>query len=135
MRRLHPPGAFDDIGRSEKRGYLDCECEGRIAGVLFPAVLTRDRAVADEVTCRPFDHRDEVILLGRGQMVPPPEHVGEEDRKGAFIHLHAAPVGLAVEPDVLRPVAVRLLNRHEVGESRFGLVYGARRDKGACSLD
>ena len=109
-RPLLPSAGFHDIGRREKPGDLDREREGRIARVLLPAVLARYRSVAKQIPRCSCDHGEEPVLLGCAQMAAPSQHVGEQDRKGAFIHLHAAPVGLAVEPSVLRPMAIRLLN-------------------------
>ena len=68
-------------------------------------------------------------------MTAPPQQVKEQDRKGTFVHLDAAPVRLAIEPDVLRPMSIRLLYRHDISESRFGPVDSARRKERARGLD
>ena len=63
------------------------------------------------------------------------QRVGEQDREGAFVHLDAVPVGGAVEPGVLRPVAVGLLDGAQIGEDRQRVVGGAGGEEAARGLD
>ena len=70
-----------------------------------------------------------------GEMAAAADHVGEQDGEGAFVHLHTAPIGHAIQPDILRPVAIRLLYGAEIAEHGLGLVIGARRQQAAGILD
>ena len=72
---------------------------------------------------------------GRGQLAVAAKRVRQQDRKGAFIHLDAVPVGRSVEPCILRPMAVGLLDGAEIGQylQRVGGRTGGQ--KAACRLD
>ena len=125
----------EDVGGGEEAGHLDREREGRIAGILLPAVLPGHRAVADEEARRLLDHRQEAVRVGGVDMAVTAQHVGEDDGEGAFVHLDPAPIGPAVEPDILRPVAVRLLHRGEIGQHGLGLLRRAGGEEAARRLD
>ena len=83
-------------------------------------------------------------VLKRCGMAPRPAvHVGstgakrsrEQERVGGLVELPPGPVGVAVHPLVLRPVAVRLLGCHEVRERPTGSRDRAERDERAGRFD
>src|SRR5262249_25454204 len=81
------------------------------------------------------DQRQKTLLFGGTEMSATAQQIGEQDRERALVHLHTAPIRLAVEPHVLRPMPVRLLNGHQIAEGGFRLVDRARCEKCARGLD
>ena len=63
-----------------------------------------------------------------------PGHVQQQHREGAFVELDAVPVRRAVEPAVLRPAAIVLLDRAQVAHHAQHLVVRAAGEEGAGGL-
>src|SRR6185436_5103283 len=59
----------------------------------------------------------------------------QQDRKGAFIHLDAVPVGRSIEPGILRPMAISLLDRAEIPQYLQCVGGSTGGQKAACRLD
>jgi hypothetical protein len=110
------------LGRHDQGGHDGRQRGRREPGVLLPAILPRGGARPRDEARRPHDHLVERVLgeerlEGLGVDAGPPVHVagaaadraGEQDRVGGLVKLDAGPVRDAVDPLVLRPVAVRLL--------------------------
>src|SRR5262245_30532091 len=114
---------------------LDSKCEGRVAGILLPTVLAGDRTVADDKSRGAKHHRPEPRQLVITQSTLAPHQIDEQDGKGAFIHLHAGPIGGAIEPAILRPMAVRLLGSFEPKQHAPCILEVARRDERTRRLD
>ena len=63
------------------------------------------------------------------------QQIEQKDGEGGFIHLDAAPVGTAVEPEILRPVAGGFLSGFEIAENSYGVSDGAGGEQCAGSFD
>jgi hypothetical protein len=78
----------------------------------LPTILAGDRTVADDKSRGAKHHGPEPLQLVITQSTLAPLRSTSRG-KGAFIHLHAGPIGGAIEPAILRPMAVRLLRGFE----------------------
>src|SRR5580693_1851487 len=72
---------------------------GGIAAGFLPAFLWSNGTMADEIGSGPQNHGVWIKVL---QGVLAPEPPGEQNGKGDFIELYPPPVGLAVNPEILR---------------------------------
>ena len=93
-------------GGADQSGNVGCQRGGGIAADLLPALLRSYRAVPDEVSSRPQDHRVRIKILQGVLAFEPP---GEQNGKSDFIELDSPPVGLAVNPEVLGETSALLL--------------------------
>ena len=114
------------IGGDQQRGDLGGDGERRIARLLLPAILRAHGTVAREKRGRAPHHRPERVALAGVDHAFASGEIDQQNRQGRFVHLDAVPVRRAVEPHVLRPVAVRLLRDLQVSQ-HAPRVRGARR--------
>ena len=110
---------------------VDGERERRIAGVLLPTVLLGSRPGAQDEARRALDHRPELLQIRRRKRALAPGHVQEQHRERAFVELHAAPIGRAVQPIVLPPRSVSLLGRPQITKDLADLAMRAAREQRA----
>ncbi|MNK90870.1 hypothetical protein D3C87_1109390 [compost metagenome] len=122
---------IDKVGSGKQRSDLDGKGEGTVAGILFPPVLTGRRAVCQNIGRGAVDHRHKIRPRGMIQVTMSMQHIRQQDRKGAFIHLDAWPIGFAIQPEILRPAARWLLYLTKIIEDRQRLVVIAGRQKSA----
>ena len=61
--------------------------------------------------------------------------IDQQNGQGRFVHLNAVPVRRAVEPHVLRPMAVGFLGHLQVSQHAPDLLVRAHRDEAAGGLD
>src|SRR5580658_2556097 len=122
----------DDVGGADERGDDDGECGGRVAGVLLPAFLLCHRSVADEEAGGACDEGNDVEAA---EGVELPETPGEDDGERDLVKLNAGPVGRAVDPEVLREAAVRVLRAGEVDESAESCLGAAAGEQSGRGLD
>ena len=125
----------EQVGGGQQCGDLDGEGEGAVAGILLPAVLRRGGAVHQHETGGAGDHAQIPVEAAVAEVAVAVEHLGEQDRKGDLVHLHAAPVGPSVEPHVLRPAARGGLGLAEVVEDVKRLARVADGEEPAGGLD
>ena len=123
------------IGGDEERRDLGGNGERRVSRLFFPSILRTDGAVAREKDGRPAHHRPQRIPSGRVDHALARRKIDEENRECGFVHLHAVPVGPAVEPHVLRPVAIRLLRHLQVAQHAPDVLVRADGDEAARDLD
>ena len=97
--------------------------------------MAGDRTVADDKSRGAKHHGPEPPQLVITQSTFAPHQIDEQDGKGAFIHLHACPIGGAIEPAILRPMAVRLLGSFEPKQHAPCILEVARRDERTRRLD
>ena len=81
-----------------------------------------------------MDHGPEPRELGLGDCAFAPCEIDEQDRKGALVHLDATPIRSAIEPTILRPMAVRFLNGLQVANDIARRVLGTDRKKPTRNL-
>ena len=106
-----------DVRSADERGDDHGERRGRVAGVLLPALLLRDRSVAHKERRGSRDEGDDVEVAEAVELPEPP---GEDDREGDLVELNAGPVGRSVDPEVLSKASVRMLRASEVNERAAG---------------
>ncbi len=124
-----------EIRGAEQRGDLDGQRERRVARLLLPAILLRDRPVAREESRRAAHHRPEERELGRVERTLSVREVHQQDREPGFVHLDAVPVRRAIEPHVLRPVPVGFLRDREVAKHPLDVVARTGGEQAARALD
>ena len=127
--------AVGDVGGGEQGGDLDGKREGREAAILLPAILAGHRPVLHDEPRSAAHHRPEAVQLVVAERAFAPEQIDQQDRKGAFVHLHAGPIGAAVEPAILRPMTVGLLRRLEPAQHPPGVGKRAAGRQAAGGLD
>ena len=102
-------GEFGDVGGCEERRDLHGEREGRIAAIFFPTILLRDRAVAQNIAGGVAHHGPPALQFAQTVRGFAAQQIQQQDGEGGFVHLNTGPIGAAIEPEILRPVAVSLL--------------------------
>ena len=100
----------------------------------LPTILAGDRTVADDKSRGAKHHGPEPLQLVITQSTLAPLRSTSRG-KGAFIHLHAGPIGGAIEPAILRPMAVRLLRGFEPMQHAPCTLEVARCDECTRRLD
>src|ERR1700678_22259 len=93
-------------GGANERGDIARESRGRVATVFFPALLRRGGSVSDDIAGGATDHR---IGVEVGQRTGFGKTPGQHDRKGNLVELDTLPIGVAVDPEILREAAVLAL--------------------------
>ncbi len=126
---------FQNIGSGQQGRDFDRERERAVSAVLFPAVFSGGGTIGEDIAGGALDHWHKAADCLAVQMALTPQHVGKQDREGALVHLDARPVGLAVEPEVLRPAAGGLLQLAQIIEDRQRRFRVARGQKAAGRLD
>ena len=121
------------VGRDEERGDLGGERERRIARVFFPAILRADGTMAHKAGGAP-NRSASIVALTRLQRATARRQVDEQHGQCDFVHLNTGPVGRAVQPHVLGPVAIGLLRDLQEAQDPPGVVVGAGRQETAGGL-
>ena len=122
------------IGGDQQRGDFGCDREGRIARLFFPAILRTHGTIPREKCRRSPHHRPQRFSPARVNDAVTSGEIHQEDGEGRFVHLNAVPVRRAVEPHVLRPMAVRFLCHLEVSQHAPDVLVRAHRDEATGGL-
>ena len=109
-------GEFRDVGRGQQRGNFRSQRERRIARVFFPAILLRDRTVAQNKADGVAHHRPPAIEFAQRLRGFAAQQIEQQNGERGFVHLDSAPVRTSVEPEILRPVAGGFLCGFEVAQ-------------------
>ncbi len=109
-------GEVGDVGPGQQRGDFRGQGERRVARVFFPAILLGDRPVAQNEAGGFAHHGPPAVELAQSFGGLAAQQIDQQDGEGGFVHLDAAPVGTSVEPEILRPVAVRFLRRFQIAQ-------------------
>src|SRR5579872_1720368 len=88
----------EQAGSADQGGDVRGERGGRIAAHFLPALLLRDRSMADQISSRARDHRISVKIL---ESVLPLDLPGEKNWKGDFVELDSPPEGSSIKPKIL----------------------------------
>ena len=132
-KRLDVAG-LGDLRRGEQRRNGDSKREGRIAGILLPTVLLGSGPGAQDEARRALDHRPELWEVRGPERALASGHIQEQHGERAFIELHAAPIGRAVQPIVLPPRSVSLLGRPKITKDSADLAVRAAREQRASGF-
>jgi hypothetical protein len=84
---------------------------------------------------RPAHHRPQGVPACRVDHAFARREINQEHRECRFVHLHTVPVRPAVEPTVLRPVAIRLLRHLQIAQHAPDMLMRADCDEAARDLD
>ena len=104
-------------GSGEQCDHRHAEGEWRVAAIFLPTILLGGRPIAHDEAGSRHDHFGEAVGIARFKHPFAQQKVDQQDGKGAFVQLHAAPISGSVEPHILRPAAVSLLHGREVGQN------------------
>ena len=102
-----------ESGGTNQSSDVHCQRRGRVPAVFFPAFLRSDRPMMDEIAGRFQHHRIRVKVLESLGLVQAP---GEQDGQGDLIQLDAAPVGFAVDPEILVEASILLLGTGQIDQ-------------------
>ena len=105
------------VGGADEAGDDGGQSGGRVAGDFLPALLLRDGRVANQEGGGALDEGENVEVA---EGIELPQAPCEDDGKGDLVELNAGPVGLAVDPEILRKATVGLLRTSQVGERAQG---------------
>ena len=117
------------FGGDEDRSDLNCQGEGRVSRVFFPAILLGHRSVAHDETCSAAHHRPERSRGIGCEGTFAASQVNQQNRKRRLVHLDAIPPRRSFQPHILRPVAIGVLRHVEIVEDAASVVGGAGREE------
>ena len=109
------------IGCCEQSGNFNRQRERRVTGVFLPAVLLSDWTVSHNKFSCTLHQFPPTLQVAERVLGFAPQHVNEQDGESSLIHLHAAPVGAPIKPQILCPVAVRLLRGFQIAKHAQGV--------------
>lgn len=105
---------IQQISSGKQRGDLDGKRKRAVACIFLPPVLAGRRAVCQNISRSAADHWHVIRPCGVVEVAVPMQHIRKQDRKGAFVHLNARPIGLAIQPEILRPPPRGLLHLAQI---------------------
>src|SRR5438132_914574 len=109
------------VGGCQQSGNFNRQRERRVAGVFLPAVLLSDWTVSHNKFSCTLHQFPPTLQVAERVLGFAPQHVNEQNGESSFIHLHAAPVGAPIKPQILCPVAVRLLRGFQIAKHAQGV--------------
>src|SRR5579862_2215299 len=118
--------------RADESGNIRGERGGRVAGGLFPALLLSDRTIADQVS---GTLADQVEGIEVSQALFTAKTPRQHDRESDLVKLNAAPVGISVDPEVLREPAVVILRDGQVDQRPERSRRVAASKQSRCTVD
>ena len=132
---LRMTGEVGDVRSRKQSGNFCRESKWGIAGVFFPAILLRHGTVSNDEAGGIADHGPPAVEFAQRLGCLAAHKIDEQNGEGGFVHLDAAPIGPAVEPQILRPVSLGLLRGFEVSQHADGVICRARSQQCARTLD
>ena len=100
-----------NLRRANQSANHRSQCRRRVARILLPAILFRNRRTAHQAPrCTLNERKNRQIA----QPVPFPQSPCQDQRKRHLVQLLAGPIGSAVNPEVLRKAAIGQLRACEV---------------------
>ena len=134
LRRCVVRSRLGQFGRHEERGDFGRNRKRRISSLFLPPVLGTHRTIAREKCGRTPHHRPQRVSPAAIEHALTKGEIHQQNRQRRLVHLNAVPVGRAIEPHVLRPMAVRLLCHLQVPQHASRLLVRTHGDEPAGCL-